>query len=240
MLGNAPGRVKHAYGGHAAGARGHDLVDSRACDAADRQHGKRCGAYDRCQRGDTCWLTSRLGRRIEDSSENQVIETAVARRRHCIRDGMNGTSDEKRRGRHGASPWRAERIRAKVYAVGACGQRHIEAIVDEDACARAADGGETRGHKTRKGTALQVALSNLNQMHAFTRRRRDAFDERPLPRRAEAPPIRDETEDRFQVEYFELTSSTCPLFHLTAEPLQRGGFRIGPARDDDRDQLAEP
>jgi hypothetical protein len=47
-----------------------------------------------------------------------------------------------------------------MHAVGACRQRHVEPVVDEDAGPRAADGFDAARHQPQERPAVEVALAN--------------------------------------------------------------------------------
>ena len=48
------------------------------------------------------------------------------------------------------------------------GQCHVKPIVDDNPCGRAANGGNTRAHKMIQRPAVEVTLTNLHKVHAFT------------------------------------------------------------------------
>ena len=89
------------------------------------------------------------------------------------------------------------------------GERHIEPIVDDDAGTRTADGVDTGGNKARQRSAVEVAFTDLHEVHTSARRCTDAAHQRVFPRRAEPTSIGDETEDRAQRRGFYF--STCSL-----------------------------
>ena len=60
-------------------------------------------------------------------------------------------------------------------------ERDVETIVDQDARRRAAYGVDTRRHEARQRTALEIALTDLYEVHAGVRRGTHALDEGRLP-----------------------------------------------------------
>ena len=60
-------------------------------------------------------------------------------------------------------------------------QGDVEAIVDEDARTGPANRIDARGNETRQRTSVEIALTNLNEMHAVVRGRAHALDERRFP-----------------------------------------------------------
>jgi len=75
---------------------------------------------------------------------------------------------------------------------------HVESVVDDNACAGAAHGLDTRRHQLRQQCATEVAFAHLNEMNAFARRKRNARHERIDAAGAEPPAIGDQTNDRIQ------------------------------------------
>ena len=60
-------------------------------------------------------------------------------------------------------------------------QRDVETIVDQDARPGAAYSFDTRRREPRQRAALEIALTDLYEVHAGVRRRTHALDERRLP-----------------------------------------------------------
>ena len=77
---------------------------------------------------------------------------------------------------------RRERISAEMHAVGTGREGDVETIVDQDAGPRAAYSFDTRRHEARQRAALEIALTDLYEMHPGARRGTHALDERRLPR----------------------------------------------------------
>jgi len=75
-------------------------------------------------------------------------------------------------------------------------ERHVESIVDDHASARAANRIDAGRYQRRQRTAVQIALTNLNEMYALHRRGTHTTDEGVFPRRAKPSAIGDEAEDR--------------------------------------------
>jgi hypothetical protein len=82
--------------------------------------------------------------------------------------------------------------------MGTGGQCDVKTIIHENASTCPTHGGNARRHQTIQWPTLQVALANLNEVHALARSRSNPLDERLLPRRAVAAPVGNETEDGFQ------------------------------------------
>lgn len=73
---------------------------------------------------------------------------------------------------------------------------HVESVVHQHPSARAANRVDTGGYQTRQRTAVQIAFTDLNEVHTFHGRGTYAIDERVFPRPAKPPAIGDETKDR--------------------------------------------
>src|SRR6266850_178242 len=98
-----------------------------------------------------------------------------------------------------------------MNAVRARRKRHVETIVDEDSGPRAAHSLDARGDETCQRAAVEVALTNLNEVNACTRRSPHAFDERDLPGWSETPPVGDQTNHG-------LHFSTFPPLNFSTQP----------------------
>ena len=68
-----------------------------------------------------------------------------------------------------------------MHAVRTGRERDVETIVDQDARPGAAYRFDTRGHEARQRAALEIALTDLHEVHACARRGTHARDERRLP-----------------------------------------------------------
>jgi hypothetical protein len=64
-----------------------------------------------------------------------------------------------------------------MHAIGAGRERHVQTLVDDHTRARTADSLAAALHEAQEWTAIEVALANLNQVHARLRRRADVRDE---------------------------------------------------------------
>src|SRR2546425_6864427 len=101
-----------------------------------------------------------------------------------------------------------------MNAVRARRERHVETIVDENPGPRAAHRLDARGDEACQRAAVEIALTNLNQVNACVRRSPHAFDEGGLPRCAEASPIGNQTHDGLHFSTFQL----FPLFNFSTQP----------------------
>ena len=63
----------------------------------------------------------------------------------------------------------------------ACRQRHVEPVVDEHPRARAAHRFDAGLDQTHQRAAVEIALPNLNELHAGGRRRAHAAHDRVFP-----------------------------------------------------------
>lgn len=76
---------------------------------------------------------------------------------------------------------------------------HVESVVHEHPRVRAANRVDTRAYQTRQRPAVQIALTNLNEVYPLDRRGTHPADQRLFPRSAEPSAIGDEAEDRSQL-----------------------------------------
>src|SRR5262245_7095171 len=125
-----------------------------------------------------------------------------------------------------------------------CRERHVESIVDQHARARAVNGVDAGRYQTRQRAALEIALTNLNEVDPVQRRGAHATDQRVFPRRAKPTAIGHQAEDRSQsgkVEKWKsgkVSISTSLLFHLFVAA-KREGSSLGVSGEQDRSQLGE-
>ena len=181
MLGNASERVKHADGGNTCCTSGNGVSAPLHRHAANREYRNRRRGGDCSQCSETGRTAARLRRALEDGAEDEVIDPSCLRGRNSIRNAVDGAADEKRRRNTRANAGRRERISAEMHAVGTGRERDVETIVDQDARRRAAYGVDTRRHEARQRAALEIALTDLYEVHAGVRRGTHALDEGRLP-----------------------------------------------------------
>src|SRR5262245_2743354 len=118
--------------GDAVGARGEHRFDAIWRDSADRQYRHRTGFHNVAQTFETeqlCGKGRRLRHRRKYGSGDQIVG---ARGERGLLDRVNRSADEQRR-RH-ETPRILDRIgiAAQVDAVGAAGERNVEAVVHDD------------------------------------------------------------------------------------------------------------
>ncbi len=77
-------------------------------------------------------------------------------------------------------------------------ERHIESIVDQHACAGAANRVDTGRHQTRQRTTIEIALTNLNEVHALRCHGTYPSGQRVFPRRAKPSAIGHQAQDGAQ------------------------------------------
>jgi len=107
-----------------------------------------------------------LVRRREQGPEQQVVAPAFILYGNRLLQVVNGAADQKRVARRHAPAGRAERTAPELYTVRSSGERHMKAIVDQDAHGCSADG-VTRGAREVDQRAIrQVRFADLNQIDA--------------------------------------------------------------------------
>ena len=79
--------------------------------------------------------------------------------------------------------------------MSAGGQRDVESIVDENACAGAVNGSNTTRDEPRDIPRLHVAFANLDEIDTGRRGGRDALHERIFPA-GQATAVSDHADDR--------------------------------------------
>ncbi len=181
MLGKASERVKHADSGNARCTSGNGGSGPLHRHPANGEHRNWRRGSDCSQGGEPGGTAARLRRALEDGAEDEVIDPSCLRCRDSIRNAMDRAADEKRRRSARVNAGRRERISAEMHAVGTGRERDVETIVDQDPRPRAAYSVDTRRHEARQRAALEIALTDLYEMHPSARRSTHALDERRLP-----------------------------------------------------------
>ena len=131
----------------------------------------------------------RLRRCREHRSGDEKVGFVV----RCVLFAVNRPSDEKPGRGYSPNIASCKRIRTQMHAMGAAGDRHVEAIVHEHAGLAAANCGKDTSHELRERRRLEVALAHLNPIDARSGRRAR------LPNRIGPPPVGDEADDHGSV-----------------------------------------
>jgi len=122
--------------------------------------------------------------------------------------------------------------------MGACHARNVKSVVDQHARARTANRVDASRHQTHQWAAVQIALTNLNEMHAFDCCGTHTTHEGLFPRRAMPSAIGDQAEDWRQSGKVEKWKHVL-LFHLFVAS-QREGGSLGVTGEEKGNQLREP
>ena len=140
--------------------------EARQRHAADGEHRqwRRGDGFRQCRRSNRR-LTG-LGRSLEHSAEDQIVEPAGARGGHGAAHAVHRASEEKTVRRDGPHTHRRNGILAEMYAVRAGCERDIQTIVHDHARMGAADGVERAVHQVAERPRVELRLSNLDQVEA--------------------------------------------------------------------------
>src|SRR6266404_7753848 len=138
---------------------------------------------------------------------------------------MNRPSDQEGWRHDATCAMPRNRIAAEVHAVSPRRERHVEAIVDQHARARAVNGVDTRSNETRERTAVEITLPHLDEIDARAGRGANALDRGAFPAGAEASPIGNQAQNRTQL-----------LLSVAAE---RERSHLGVAAEHERHDLGE-
>ena len=101
-----------------------------------------------------------------------------------------------------------------TYAMGTRGERNVQSIVDDDPSRGAAHGRDAARGEVEKRPSRQIALADLNQMHARVRQRAHVRDQRveehaigcSVARHRQPVPVRDRIDHRLHEGY---SSAVC-------------------------------
>jgi len=83
---------------------------------------------------------------------------------------VNGAANQEPGGRQPARRPHRNRVAAQVHTVSAARERDVQSIVDDDAGRGAARDGEHVVDEPRQLRGVEIALADLNEVHARARR----------------------------------------------------------------------
>ena len=195
MLGSRFGAVKRekqSDSRNTGRARSSNRVEAIDRDAADGEYRDACRTGNRAQAFQTeerCVSALRLGRK--DRPCDQIV---AALRLGKILEAVDRSADQEFARGDAPRVRRQNGIAAKVHSGGSAGNGHIDAIVDHDTRWRAVSQRHGISHERRQIGRVEIALSDLNQIHAIVDRLFDLLQEKvsgaiKRNRASEAPPI---------------------------------------------------
>jgi hypothetical protein len=171
---------KQAYGSKSRCVRLGNEAEPLGNHSAYREHRQRDARTGITQRSDTCTSDVRLRRGAEHGPEDQIVETAATGSLLGLFGRMYGTSHDEAGRRDAADTWRGEGIAAQMYAVGPRSERHVEALIHEHARAGSSYGEHCRRDQLGQHSSFPVALADLHQVNACSRRCTNAIDQRTI------------------------------------------------------------